>query len=190
MNKILAFFAVLVLASAGGCGYKTGSIVLEGYKTIAIPVFRNETFQDNVEVYITNSVIKEFQLDGSLEVTNKDKADLLLIGKIISWKRVGGRSTGDDFRTVTEYLFELAVVFDLWNQEQREYIFRDVKIKAENGYFLETDLPAAKKRSIPLEREQNAVISSSDIYETERSAMWRAADRMSKKILQKVVERW
>ncbi len=190
MNKILTFFAVLVLASAGGCGYKTGSTVLEGYKTIAIPVFRNETFQENVEVYITNSVIKEFQLDGSLEVTNKDKANLFLIGKIISWKRVGGRSTGDDFRTVTEYLFELAVVFDLWDQEEREYIFRDVKIKAENGYFLETDLPAAKKRSIPLEREQNAVISSSDIYETERSAMWRAADRVSKKILQKVVERW
>ncbi|MDD5644566.1 MAG: LptE family protein [bacterium] len=181
------FISVILLP---GCGYKVGSVILDDYKTISIPVFRNETYQEDIETYLTNSVIGEFQKDGSLIVSDKKNADLLLKGRVISWRRTGERFEGDEYREVVEYQVEIIVAFDLIDQKTGDYIFKDHKIKGENTYFVHPGIPPAKKRSIPLEKEQHTVVISKDIYESEKSAMWRASDRISRQILQRVVERW
>ncbi|GAG90627.1 unnamed protein product, partial [marine sediment metagenome] len=49
---------------------------------IAIPLFINETFQYGLEETLTKSIREEFILDGRLEITEKEEADLILQGKI------------------------------------------------------------------------------------------------------------
>lgn len=178
------------LSLLSGCGYKAGSLMLDNYSTIAIPVFRNETYQEDIESYLTDAVIDQFQRDGSLIVSDKKDADLLLKGRITGWRRTGERFAGDEYREVVEYQLEITMTFDLLDQKTGDYLFKDVKINGKNTYFVNPDIPASKKRSIPLEREQQTVIISKDIYESEKSSMWRAAERISRQILQKVVERW
>ncbi|MBN2190138.1 MAG: LptE family protein [Candidatus Aureabacteria bacterium] len=178
------------LSLLSGCGYKAGSLILDDYRTIAIPVFRNETYQEDIESYLTDAVIDQFQRDGSLIVSDKKDADLLLKGRITGWRRTGERFAGDEYREVVEYQMEITMAFDLLDQKTGDYIFKDVKISGKNTYFVNPNIPASKKRSIPLEREQQTVIISKDIYESEKSSMWRAAERISRQILQKVVERW
>ncbi|MCK9555838.1 LPS assembly lipoprotein LptE [bacterium] len=186
----LIFACCMTVILLSGCGYKTGSLILDDYRTIAIPVFRNETYQEDIESYLTNSVIEEFQRDGSLMVSGKKNADLLLKGRVTGWKRTGERFAGDEYREVVEYQLEITVVFDLMDQKTGDYLFKDLKISGNNTYFINPDIPASKRRSIPLEREQQTVIISKDIYESEKASMWRAAERISRQILQKVVERW
>ena len=49
---------------------------------IAIPLFSNETFQYGLEETLTRSIREAFVLDGRLEITEEEEADLILQGKI------------------------------------------------------------------------------------------------------------
>ena len=77
--------ALLVSLSLGGCaGYHIGDVkphYLEGVRTIAVPTFRNETYQPRMEVLMTNTVIKQLQQDGTFQITTEDKADAVLRGR-------------------------------------------------------------------------------------------------------------
>ncbi len=73
MRSFLA--ALLVAFSLSGCaGYRIGEVkphYLESIRTIAIPTFRNETFQPRVEILLTNTVIKQLQQDGTFQITTE-----------------------------------------------------------------------------------------------------------------------
>ncbi len=83
-KKYLGIFVVLFLLSA--CRYSfTGSSVPPHLKTIAIPLFRDNSGvgQANLRDDFTNLLIQKFLDDNSLQVT-KTNADAVLKGTIIS----------------------------------------------------------------------------------------------------------
>lgn len=74
---------VLVAAAAllAGCGYSTGSLVPETYRTIAVPVFGNETKRHDLEFEVTRAVVEELQSRTHLRVVAEDQdPDLVLRG--------------------------------------------------------------------------------------------------------------
>jgi len=75
----LIFFSLLMVL-LGGCSYQWVASP-SGIK-IAIPLFLNETFQYGLEETLTRSIREEFILDGRLEITEEEEADLILQGKI------------------------------------------------------------------------------------------------------------
>ena len=83
-NSITAALACLGLS---GClGYHIGPAkpyYLRDIHTIAIPTFTNKTLIPRVEVLVTDTVIKQFQQDGTYRIASSESADATLKGEII-----------------------------------------------------------------------------------------------------------
>ena len=78
----------LLLTVLAGCGYHlAGSNRLpDDIRTIAVPVFYNETFEPTLENAVTSAVKQEFLTNSRLTVVNDpEEADLILRGTIVSF---------------------------------------------------------------------------------------------------------
>ncbi|HEY5593749.1 MAG TPA: LptE family protein, partial [Nitrospiria bacterium] len=78
----------LLLTVLTGCGYHlAGSNRLPSdIRTIAVPVFYNETFEPTLENAVTSAVKQEFLTNSRLTVVNDpEEADLILRGTIVSF---------------------------------------------------------------------------------------------------------
>jgi len=80
------FAAALLLLSLGGCfGYHIGPVqpyYLRAVHTIAVPTFENKTLIPRISELVTDSVIKQFQQDGTYRIVDGDQADAILKGVI------------------------------------------------------------------------------------------------------------
>ncbi|MFO7973174.1 MAG: LptE family protein, partial [Candidatus Hydrogenedentota bacterium] len=103
MNGKRAVLACIFLAGwATGCGYSTQSTLDQRYQTIAVPAFKNLSKEYDFQAPLTNAVIRKFMADSRLEVTPLDKADLILEGVVLDYRRKG--LTYDRNDEVTQFL--------------------------------------------------------------------------------------
>ena len=72
-----------------GCGYRLAgkdNPMLAGINTIAIPYFKNDTFEAGIESVFTNVFANEFINSKRLQVVNVDQADVILRGTIKNFR--------------------------------------------------------------------------------------------------------
>jgi hypothetical protein len=79
MKKFLALAACLALLY--GCSTMKPNLAPE-IKSINIPVVVNGTSQYGIDTELTDYIVKQFLIDGRLNVVSRDKADALLEGTI------------------------------------------------------------------------------------------------------------
>jgi len=75
------FVMIIVVVAAlgmGSCATTHESVLGEGYETICIPVFENDTMHSGMEEAITASVIHAFIRDRRMRVTGRSHADAIL----------------------------------------------------------------------------------------------------------------
>ncbi len=115
MRKLIPIILYIVYSVAfQACGYHIshrGSYLPVEFKTIAIPVFQNETMEPVIEETLTMGVIKGFREDARINVVNQDMADLILLGKVISFQEIP--LSFDSDQNVLEYRIEATAHFDL-----------------------------------------------------------------------------
>lgn len=110
MNRAVRFTAVAflfaALAGMTGCaGYQVGSVKPAPYASIEklhIPTFENDTLEPRSATIVTNAVIKQIQMDGTYQVTSKEKSDAVLEGKILRIERRQLRAAQTDTLKTTE----------------------------------------------------------------------------------------
>ena len=77
---VLVLFGILFVSS---CGYYSLKGSLPPHlKTIAIPLFDNQTAEFGITETLTDAVIDEFVRDGSLKIAERSNADVVLVGTI------------------------------------------------------------------------------------------------------------
>src|SRR5437867_950514 len=82
----VAWLAGLALG-AGSCAYTTSTALLPTHiKTIAIPVFENQTTEYTLEQELTQAVIDRFVQDNHLKVVDERSANAVLRGKITDYR--------------------------------------------------------------------------------------------------------
>lgn len=135
-----------VLCILCGCGYRVGSLLPKDIKTIAVPMFINRTPEPELEVIVTNGVIRELITDGTLNVVEKD-ADTLLEGEIIDYKREPLRYTQ---REVTrEYRLLIAVRIIFKDLRRNEVMWENPRVEGEATFFVGTSLPESERLALP-----------------------------------------
>lgn len=80
------YAALLALVFTAACGYRMtgqGTRLGEKVKSIAIPVFENNSKEPNLEIAVTRGVTERFMRDGRLTVRGGD-ADCVLTGTVQS----------------------------------------------------------------------------------------------------------
>ena len=82
--KILIVFLIPVILA--GCGYTASVIRGAGISSIYVPMFKNQTYEHDVHVTVTDAVINELILDGNLRLLKYEDADTILEGQVIRYK--------------------------------------------------------------------------------------------------------
>jgi outer membrane lipopolysaccharide assembly protein LptE/RlpB len=115
--QIKIFLLLIALLGIAGCGYHlagTGSSMPSHVHTIAIPVFSNSSSEPEIERELTRAVRDSFIRDGRLRVADKNRADLVMKGKLTYYNlRAVSFSTSD---VATEYWVELRADIEVFDQ--------------------------------------------------------------------------
>lgn len=67
-------------------GYTTRPMYDPGIKTVRVPIFKNDTYRQRLEFYLTEAVIREIESKTPLRVVPAGQpADTELLGKVTNW---------------------------------------------------------------------------------------------------------
>src|SRR6185503_5798470 len=82
--------AVLLVAAVGsggaGCGYTLSSVLPAHIKTLAVPVFANNTVEYGLSDDVTQALSDAFLREGRLRLVSERDADAILRGTVVSYK--------------------------------------------------------------------------------------------------------
>jgi len=82
--------ALLALALAvAGCGYTTQPLRREDARTVALPIFKNNTMRRQHEFFLTDAVARMIQSRTRYTLTDKENADLVIEGEIADYNTPG-----------------------------------------------------------------------------------------------------
>jgi len=139
---VSALAAALLLV--GGCasthsdgersGYSAASLYPEKYRTVAVPIFDNQTFVTGIERDITDAVIKEIQIRTPYAVLNTESADTELSGAVTGVEKTRlNRARGSGL--VREVLLSVTVDFQWKDRRTGKAIVERKQFSAGDEYM-------------------------------------------------------
>ena len=138
---------------------------MEGVRSVAVPVFHNETQLPRSSVLITNRVVRQFQVDGAYRVTDSSAADVIVRGTIRPLKRTQLRA--DRFNTLRTI-------------EQEVRLVLDYSIEARNGAVLTAGTVDGSSSFLP----------DANWQRSESQGIDEAAARMAEQLVSQLSEGW
>jgi outer membrane lipopolysaccharide assembly protein LptE/RlpB len=152
-----------------GCGYHLGEIrptPMRSVRTLAVPSFKNNTYEPRVEVLLANALIRELQVDGTYRIVNEGVADAILSCTLVRAERRSIRSVVDNVLATSE--FELIL--------EANY---EVQDRVTGAILLEGQA-----------RGRTTFFPTGDLQTDERQAISVAASRLGQSITSRVAEGW
>ena len=164
IKRVANFFSVLGLALLSSCGYYSFSQSLTGdIKTIAVPLFSNQTQEFGITEVLTQGIIDGFIQDNSLKVTTPEKADAVLAGTITGYDRKP--YTFDQQENVKEYIIRIYVKALLEKTRNKEKIWEVEKLEGWGTFRIAVDPndPASQPETEDLARQKAIAKLAEDI---------------------------
>ncbi|KPL01556.1 MAG: hypothetical protein AMJ90_07665 [candidate division Zixibacteria bacterium SM23_73_2] len=155
------------------CGYYsfTGES-LPGIKTVAIPMFENQTLEYGIAESLTDSLVSVFVSDNTLKVVDEKVADSILRGSIKEYQRIA--HTYDQDEEVKEYKVRIFVDVTFEAKKKKETIWEK---KDMEGWGVYSAIPLTTSAGL-------------DSVETEDSGKARAVKKLADDILNNIVKGW
>ena len=161
--------ATLLLLSLGGCaGYHLGPVqpyYLRSVHSIAVPTLANKTLVPRIAVLITDSVIKQFQQDGTYRIAGDDQADAILMGEITRISRAPARSVRGNVLATTEFNLVLRVRYSLVERRSKRVLAPPVEVVGTTSFFVGPDITSDERQALPLAAEELATRLVSQLSE-------------------------
>jgi hypothetical protein len=155
-NSIAAALACLSLS---GClGYHIGPAkpyYLRDVHTIAIPTFVNKTLLPRVEVLVTDTVIKQFQQDGTFKIASNENADVILKGEISRITRSPARSVRGNVLATSEFNLVMRLRYKLVGNDGKP-VGPPGEVSGSTSFFVGTDVITDERQALPLATEELA----------------------------------
>jgi outer membrane lipopolysaccharide assembly protein LptE/RlpB len=123
--RIKTFFILTGLILISACGYHltgTGTTLPKHLKTVAIPVFDNNSSEPDIHRDMTNVIRQSFINDGRLKVVNKSKANLVMRGVLNSYTLQA--VSFDNTDVAVEYYVALGVAIDVKDMVKRKQFLK------------------------------------------------------------------
>ena len=167
MKKLLV--AGLILFSLGGCaGYRIGPVqpyYLRSVHSIAVPTFGNRTLVPRIAVLVTDSVIKQFQQDGTYRIAGDDQADAILKADIVRINRAPARSVRGNVLATTEFSLSLRVRYSLVERRSGKVLTTPREVVGTTSFFVGPDITSDERQALPLAAEELATQLVSQLSE-------------------------
>jgi outer membrane lipopolysaccharide assembly protein LptE/RlpB len=154
-----AFAPLLLALFLGGCaGYHVGPATpayLRDVHAIAVPTFANATLTARIEVLVTDTVIKQFQQDGTFRIVNADAADATLKCEIVGVSRAPARSVRGNVLSTTEFLLTMTVKYTLVGRDDK-ILGSPGAVSGSTSFFVGSDVNTDERQAMPLAAEELA----------------------------------
>ena len=155
--KKAALLLLLAVLLEGCAGYQVGPATpnyLKHVKAIAVPTFGNNTLVPRIEVLVTNTVIKQFQQDGTFRIVNADAADATLKAEITGVSRAPARSVRGNVLSTTEFTLFLSVKYTLIGRDGQP--LAPGGVSGSTSFFVGNDVNTDERQALPLAAEELA----------------------------------
>src|SRR5277367_3506721 len=98
---------LLAALACGGCaGYRVGNISgrdVQGVRSVYVPVAKNTSLEPDLQMTVTNAIIRRFNDDGTLEVNQNAAADSELDVVLTNVQHIAVRSSTSDILVTAQY---------------------------------------------------------------------------------------
>jgi outer membrane lipopolysaccharide assembly protein LptE/RlpB len=134
----------LLLTVLAGCGYHLAgrNHLPSDIRTIAVPVFYNETFEPALEDAVTSAVKQEFLTNSRLMVVNDpEQADLILKGTVVSFG-LDPLSFDRTKSVVLEYRVRIRVAVSVLDHRTQKTLWTDSGMESSAEYRVNPDTAA------------------------------------------------
>ena len=133
--------------------------------SIAVPTFKNNTLIPRVSVLTSDSVIKQFQQDGTYRIVGKDRADAILMGEIDEISRGPVRSVRGNVLATVEFNLLIKVHYSLVDRATGKDLAPAATVYGTTSFFVGDDITTDERQAIPIAVEELAVHLVSQLSE-------------------------
>ena len=115
MKSRLALLAMLAITLAG-CGYHLGEIrptTMRSVRTLAVPTFKNNTFESRIEVLFADTLVKKLQQDGTYRIVDTNQADAVVYCVIEKIDRGALRSVQNNVLATSEFSLSVRARYEI-----------------------------------------------------------------------------
>lgn len=126
--KIITLITVII--ALAGCGYQFKSNLPEHLKTVYVPVFPNDTIQFGLGSQLTNDLINELNLDGTLKKSTRAQADSEFNGKVVAFSQTPVSFYED--KSVKEYRVYVKIFVEFKDLKRNKVIWKGHLSRQEN----------------------------------------------------------
>jgi hypothetical protein len=165
--KIFSLAALVCLCLSGCLGYHLGPAkpyYLRDVHSIAIPTFENNTLIPRIEVLVTDTVIKQFQQDGTFQIASNQNADAILKGEISRITRSPARSVRGNVLATSEFTLVIRLRYKLLGRDGKP-IAPPGEVTGGTSFFVGSDVVTDERQALPLATEELATHLVSQLSE-------------------------
>jgi len=124
LKKALSFAVVASIFLSMACGIYTFSpSALGSVKTLAIPLFENETTESGIRERLTDQLAQAFVNDNTLKVVREQQADAVLRGTVVSY--VQDPYSYTQAEVVNEYICRIGLNVEFTNRKTGKVIWEE-----------------------------------------------------------------
>ena len=145
MKKALCLSAIVLTAICGCRSYTWKSWIPEDMRSVAVPVFVNETAVTELGPIAARQVLREFQREGTFAIKTGDDAALEIQGVI---KRIGGSAVSFNRRSGlrhSSYDFTADVEVSIIDKRKGRVVIDNRKYTARTTYAANQDILTARR---------------------------------------------
>jgi len=148
-----ALALVAALALNGCAGYRVGNISgrdLQGVKSVYVPVARNTSLEPEIQMTVTNAIIRRFNDDGTLEVNQNTNADSELDVIVTNVQHNAIRSISSDIYVTAQYQLTIQATVTYVNRRLGRKIFENTQVTGSTTFFTQSNIQEGERQALPL----------------------------------------
>jgi hypothetical protein len=158
-------FLLVAFALTGCAGYRVGDISgrnIQGVRSVYVPVVKNTSLEPDLQMTVTNAIIRRFNTDGTLEVNQSQFADSELDVVVTNIQHTPYRSSVNDLLVTAEYQITIQATATFVNRKLGRKIFENAAVVGITTFFTQSDIQEGERQAIPLAAEDlaNNVVKS------------------------------
>ncbi len=168
MKTRIAFLLTLALALAG-CGYHLGEIrptPMRSVRSVAVPTFKNNTFEPRIEVLFADTLAKKLQQDGTYRVLDSSQADAVVYCVIEKIQRGTLRSVQNNVLATSEFSLSVTAHYEVVDQGTGRVLMQGQAF-GRTSFFSGNDLQTLERQGL-----SNAALDLAENLTTRLTEGW------------------
>jgi outer membrane lipopolysaccharide assembly protein LptE/RlpB len=148
--KTRAVLLLSILLALSGCGYKLGEIrptPMRSVRSLAVPTFKNNTFESRIEVLFADTLVKQLQQDGTYQIVNTAQADAIVNCTIEEITRGSLRSVQSNVLATSEFSLIVTARYEVIDQRTGIVLMKGTA-QGRTSFFSGNDLQTLERQGL------------------------------------------